>query len=180
MEWVTRLLSEAERAVRRMTRLRAKISKGLIEVSASRAALARNAPARAVELAQKAITTLETATTQQASLAPTLTFLARALNANGQHRDALAAADRAMALIAARQFDRTHSAPTGRALVEVAGAKLGLDDHAGALQAVTGALEHLLPTVGPERQRDATRPAVAAATRDREERMNGPHSEAVS
>jgi serine/threonine-protein kinase len=124
--------------------------KGLVQASAARAALACGEPTRAVELARSAAGTLEAATTQRASLVPAVTLLARALNADGRHREALAEAKRATALIAGRQFDQPHSAPLGRALVEVAAARLGLEDRAGARQAVTGALEQLMPTVGSD------------------------------
>jgi hypothetical protein len=122
--------------------------KGLVEVSAARAALARAESARAAELARSAVGTLEAATTQRASLLPTVTLLARALNADGRHQDALAAAERAAALATASQVGQRHSAPLGRALVEVAAARLGLGEHAAARRAATDALAHLMATVG--------------------------------
>jgi serine/threonine-protein kinase len=124
------------------------LMKGLVEVSAARAALARAESARAAELARSAVGTLEAATTQRASLLPTVTFLARALNADGRHQDALAAAERAAALATASQVGQRHSAPLGRALVEVAAARLGLGDHAAARRAASDALAHLKATVG--------------------------------
>jgi tetratricopeptide (TPR) repeat protein len=145
---VARLQAEAERVLAGDASASA-FMKGLVQASAARAALARDEPARAVELARAAVERLETATTQQGSLVPTLTFLARALNADGRHREALAAAERAAALVEARQVSQRQSAPLGRALVEVAAARLGLDDRAGARQAARGALAHLMPTVGP-------------------------------
>jgi len=82
-----------------------------------------------------AVGTLEAATTQQASLLPTLTLLARALNADGRHQDALAAAERAAALAAGYQVGQRPSDPRGRALVEVAAARIGLGDHAAPRRA---------------------------------------------
>jgi hypothetical protein len=143
----SRLQAEAERVLAGDPSASAQM-KGLVQVSAGRAALARGAPARAAELARTAVGTLETATTQQAALVPALTFLARALNAGGRHREALAAAERGAALIAGRQRGQRSSAQMGRALVEVAAARLGLGDRAGARQAVADALAHLAPTVG--------------------------------
>jgi serine/threonine protein kinase len=144
----TGLLAEAERVLASDPSA-SPLSKGLVAVSAARAALARDEPARAVAFTQTAVQTLETATAQQTSLAPTLTFLARVLNAAGQYRDALAAGERALKLVSARQVGQSRSAPMGRALVEIAGARLGLSDQAGAREAAASALDHLIPTVGP-------------------------------
>ena len=142
-----RLQAEAERVLAG-DRSASAVMKGLVQISGARAALARGDPARAVELAQAAVGILEGATTHQASLVGSLTFLARVLNADGRHQDALAPAERAAALAARDQREQRYAAAMGRALVEVAAARIGLGDHVAARRAASDALAHLTATVG--------------------------------
>ncbi|MGH7338366.1 MAG: hypothetical protein ACREI7_12350, partial [Myxococcota bacterium] len=117
-----RLLVELERAG---AEDQSAFARGLVELSAARVALSRNELARAVDLARAAVTTLETATSQQASLQPALMFLARAFNTAGRHTEALAAAERGLALAERRRADLPHAATIGRAHVEIGTARLG-------------------------------------------------------
>ena len=143
----TRLLEEAERLLAEDT---SAYSKGLVETAAARAALARGDRPRAVELARRAVATLDAATPSKAALLPAQTFLARSLNASGRFTDALVVADRSVALAKARLSNQVHTAAMGLALLEVAVARHGLGETTTARTAVGTALEHLLPSVGPK------------------------------
>ena len=105
--------------------------------------------------------TLDAATPGKSSLMPTQTFLAQALNANGQFSEALAVAERSLALATSRFAHQPHARPPGLALLQVAIAKDGLGDAAAARAAVARALEQLQPTVGPKAR--ATRGGRSAA-----------------
>ena len=125
-------------------------SRGLVEASTARVAFARGDRPGAVAAARDAVKTLDAATPGKSSLMPTQTFLAQALNANGQFSEALAVAERSSRAGDLPLPHQPHAAATGLALLQVALAKDGLGDGGSARAAVARALEHLRPTVGPK------------------------------
>jgi len=139
------LLVEAERA-----NDPSPYSKGLVEASEARVALALHDADRAAILATRAVATLESATPNKASLQPTLTLLARVLNTQGRFDDALKAAERSLAMARQRLSDQKYSSAAGQALLQVALAKDGLGEVRGSAEAVAAAVEHLTATVGPK------------------------------
>jgi len=141
------LLAEAQRA---LSRANSVYSKGIVEAATARVAFARGDRVGAVAAARDAVTTLDAATPGKSSLMPAQTFLAQVLNANGQFSEALAVAERSLALATSRFAHQPHAAATGLALLQVAIAKDGLGDGASARAAVARALEQLQPTVGPK------------------------------
>jgi len=157
------LLAEAQHALGGVT---SAYSKGLVEAATARVLLVRGDRAGAVPAAREAVRTLDTATPGKFSLLPTQTFLAQALNANGQFSEALAVAERSLTLATSRQGHQTHTAATGLALLQVAIAKDGLGEAASARDAVKRALEQLVPSVGPKAR--ATEAAEALQKRLRE------------
>jgi len=147
LDRAARLLGEAEHALGGGASAH---SKGLVQGSRARVALARGDLAAAVDAASLAATTLEAATPNQASFLPALTFLAEALNASGRFGEALATADRAVDLATSRARRLPHTAALGLALLQRAVARNGLGDAAGARVAAEQALEQLLPAIGPQ------------------------------
>jgi tetratricopeptide (TPR) repeat protein len=124
-------------------------ARGLMEASAARVALARGAIDAAVERAQASVATLDTATPTKASLLPTQTFLARALNAAGRYAEALVHAERSVATARDRLGDQTQSSQLGLALVEVSAARAGLGQPGEAARLAVEAEAQLMATVGP-------------------------------
>jgi ATP/maltotriose-dependent transcriptional regulator MalT len=110
------LLAEAQRALGAYVR----ILEGLVEASAAQVAFARGDRPGAVAAARDAVATLDAATPGKSSLMPTQTFLAQALNANGQFSEALSVAERSLALATSRFAHQPHAAATGLALLQVA------------------------------------------------------------
>ena len=143
----TRLLAEAQRALAEDT---SAYSRGIVEASAARVALARGDRGGSAELARRAVVTLDAATPGKVSLLPAQTFLARSLNASGRFTDALVVAERSVALAKTRLSHQAHTAAMGLALLEVAVARHGLGETTRARVDVAAALEHLLPSVGPK------------------------------
>ena len=141
------LLAEAQRVLGGVT---SAYSKGLVEAATARMAFARGDRLGAVAAARDAVKTLDAATPGKSSLMPTQTFLAQALNANGQFSEALSVAERSLALATSRFAHQSHAAATGLALLQVAIARDGLGDAAAARAAVARALEQLQPSVGPK------------------------------
>ena len=141
------MLAEAQRA---LSRANSVYSKGIVGAATARVAFARGDQPGAVAAARDAVTTLDAATPGKSSLMPAQTFLAQVLNANGQFSEALAVAERSVALATSRFAHQPHAAATGLALLQVAIAKDGLGDAASARAAVARALEQLQPTVGPK------------------------------
>ncbi|MGE5242971.1 MAG: serine/threonine-protein kinase [Betaproteobacteria bacterium] len=123
--------------------------KGVVDVGAAQIALASGDPARAASIARRALATLETATPNHAGALAARIVLARTLNATGRFGEALAVADSSVAESSAHLGDQKHSYYLGVALLEVASAKAGLGDLPAARTALSGALGHLEPTVGP-------------------------------
>jgi hypothetical protein len=120
-----------------------------MEASAARVALARGDIDAAVERAQASVATLDTATPTKASLLPTQTFLARALNAAGRYAEALVHAERSVATARDRLGDQTQSSQLGLALVEVSAARAGLGQPGEAARLAVEAEAQLMATVGP-------------------------------
>jgi tetratricopeptide (TPR) repeat protein len=125
-------------------------SRGLIDGAAARVALVRGDVSDAVELAERAVATLRTATPNQASLPSTQVLLARALNAAGRHRAALEPAGLAEAATRRRLGGIEHSFLVGHALIEIAAARAALGEHDAARSALASGLEHLNATVTPK------------------------------
>ena len=155
------LLAEAEQALKTDS---SEYSKGLVELSAARVALARGDVDRAIPFAQRAATTLERATPTKTTLLAALTFLARSLNAGGRFAEAVPVAERGLVMARARLGDQKHSANVGQGLLEIAAAKHGLHDRSAA-DLLGQALEHLVATVGPNgsssRRAEALRAAIS-------------------
>jgi hypothetical protein len=120
---------------------------GRLDAAAARLALAGGDAAGAVTYAQRALATL-TGAPAGTSVLPTQTFLARSLNSAGRFQEALAAAERSLALAESRGTRVRHAAPVGTALLEIATAKHGLGDGPGARAALDRALDHLRASTG--------------------------------
>jgi tetratricopeptide (TPR) repeat protein len=144
-EWAASLLVEAEQALRGDS---SEYSKGQVELSAARVALARGDVERAIQFAERAATTLERATPTKTTLMAALTFFARCLNARGRFAEALPVAERGLEMARARLGDQKYSANVGQGLLEIATAKHGLNDRSAA-DVLEEALENLGATVGP-------------------------------
>ena len=139
------LLDEAGRA---LTQGSPPVLKGWFEICASRVALARGDPQRAVEAARRALEMLAAASPNQASLLPTQTFLARSLNAGERFKEALNHAERSEAVARERLGGFHYSSTLGTALLEQAVAHRGLGQIDTARHEVSQALEHLTHTLG--------------------------------
>jgi tetratricopeptide (TPR) repeat protein len=147
VERATRLLAEANAA---LPAAKSAYSRGIVEAASARVALAADDRVRALEWARRAVSTLETATPSQTSLVATRPLLARTLNANGEHAEALRIAEQSLASAqGVRHPGQTHTANIGLALLEVAGARHGLGETAAARESIARALEHLNATFGP-------------------------------
>ena len=129
---------------------KAAYSRGQVEGATARVALASGNPARAVDWARRALATLEAATRVGTGVLPHRTLLARTLNADGQHAEALRVAERSMASAEERRAGLRYTAAIGLALLEVADARAGVGDTAAAKEVLTRALEHLNATYGPK------------------------------
>jgi hypothetical protein len=125
-------------------------SKAVVEVSAARTALVGGDAGRAAALGQRAVQMFQTATTTRAGLVQAKIFYARALNGNGQFREAMTAAEDGVREAASRLGDLKHSSFMGQALLELATAKQGLGDQDGARTAIATAFEHLSATLGSQ------------------------------
>ena len=142
-----RLLGEATRV---LAEEKAVYSRGLVEGAAARVALASGDRARAVDSARRAVATLEAATRVGTGVLPHRTLLARTLNADGQHAEALRVAERSLASAEERRAGQRYTAAIGLALLEVADARAGVGDTAPAKDLLARALEHLNATYGPK------------------------------
>jgi serine/threonine protein kinase len=142
-----RLFGEATRV---LAEEKAVYSRGLVEGAAARVALASGDRARAVDSARRAVATLETATRIGTGVLPHRTLLARTLNADGQHAEALRVAERSLATAEERRAGQRYTAAIGLALLEVADARAGIGDAAAAKDVLARALEHLNATYGPK------------------------------
>ena len=149
LERAASLLAEAQQVLKADASATA-YSRGLIDGAAARVALARGDAPRAVELADRAVTILKTATPNQASLPSTQVLLARALNAAGRPRDALGPAESSEAAIRARLGGVEHSFLLGHALIEIAAARAALGEHDAARSALSSGMDHLNATVTPK------------------------------
>jgi serine/threonine-protein kinase len=160
-----RLLSEAESLVGPET---SAYSKGLVEASTARVALAAGDRARAIDWARRAVNTLNTATLSRNGLLPAQTVLARALNADGRHAEALIVGENCAAEAERLRGTRVHTSQLGFALLEVATARRGLGNAKAAREALDRALEHLQASVGPNAEPTVRalrlRQALAAGT----------------
>ena len=96
------------------------------------------------------VATLEAATRVGTGVLPHRTLLARTLNADGQHAEALRVAERSLASAEERRAGQRHTAAIGLALLEVAAARAGVGDTAAAREVLARALEHLNATYGPK------------------------------
>jgi serine/threonine protein kinase len=126
----------------------------------------RGNPARAVELAERALATFEAAKRPREIL-PTRLLLARAYNDLGRHEEARAQAAPALAAARERLGDFAHSRGVGLAELELARAAFGSGDPLRARAANERALDHLRASMGdgaPETRRAlALRDSLAAA-----------------
>jgi serine/threonine protein kinase len=123
-------------------------SQGLVQIAAARVALATGDRARAIDWSRRAVATLTTATRTRTSLLPAETVLARALNADGQHAEALRVAEHCAAEADRLRGTRAHTSQVGQALLEVAAARRGLGETRAAGEALARAFEHLQGSVG--------------------------------
>jgi tetratricopeptide (TPR) repeat protein len=140
-----RLLSDAE-AVLKADPSPTVYSRGLVEVSVARVALASGDPRRAALMAERALKTFRSQ--NPGGGGRTQTFLARTLNEVGRFSDALPLAERSVTTARGRLGSLAHSSWLGESLLEVATAKAGLGDPAGGRAATADALENLYATVG--------------------------------
>jgi tetratricopeptide (TPR) repeat protein len=125
------------------------VTRGNLELSEGRVALARGEEAGAVAWTRRALDSFASLGPNQTSLLSTQTFLARCLNGAGQFAEALTYAERSLVMATERLGDMKHSSTVGAAQLEVATARYGLGDVDVARTAVAQAIEHLLATVGP-------------------------------
>ena len=116
-ERAARLLGEANRV---LAGEKSAYSRGQVEGPTARVALAGGDPARAVDWARRAVATLEAATRVGTGVLPHRTLLARTLNADGQHAEALRVAERSLASAEERRAGQRYTAAIGLALLEVA------------------------------------------------------------
>ena len=147
VERAARLLGEANRV---LAGEKSAYSRGQVEGAAARVALASGDPARAVDWARRALATLEAATRVGTGVLPHRTLLARTLNADGQHAEALRVAERSLASAEERRAGLRYTAAIGLALLEVAAARAGVGETAAATDVLARALEHLNATYGPK------------------------------
>ena len=142
-----RMLAEANTVLAEDT---SAYSRGLVEAASARVALARADHAGAVTWATRAVTTLESATKTQAAVLANRTLLARTLNADGQHAEALRVAEVSVKTAEERRAGQQYTAAIGLALLEVAAARSGLGETAAAKEVLARALDHLNATYGPK------------------------------
>jgi tetratricopeptide (TPR) repeat protein len=139
------LLAEAERV---MHSDRSAFSRGVVQAATARVSLAKGDTARAVEWARRAVATFESAGLSNASLVAAKTALARALNANGQHAEALTIADLNLATALGRKTDLKYTSTVGAILLETAIAQRGVGEFALARGSIKTAMEQLDNSVG--------------------------------
>ena len=139
------LLTEAERALGSGS---PPLLSAVVEICASRIALASSNPQQAVNRARRALELLAAASSSPSSLLPTQTFLARSLNASGRFNEALEFAEKSLAQSREGLGGFRYSSTVGSALLEQATAHRGLGHIEAARAAVTQAIEHLNDTLG--------------------------------
>ena len=109
----------------------------------------RGSPARAVELAARALATFEAAKRPR-EIPPTRLLLARAFNDLGRFEEAQAQAEPALAAARERLGDFSHSRGVGLAELELARAAAGSGDPVRARAAIARALDHLRASMGDD------------------------------
>ena len=129
----------------------------------AQAAVRRDTPKLAIELAHRALQRLDSAGRPDREKLPVVLILASAFNAAGEFEAARANAHRAREIAAARLGEFTHSHQLGLALLEVGVAEAGLKNVEAAANALRLSLTNLRESVGdaaPDTKRAAARVAV--------------------
>jgi serine/threonine-protein kinase len=137
-------------------------STGILQMAEARLADAAGHQDGAVQSATDGVATLSSATASAFSLLQAQITLAEILNKAGRFADALVPAGEAAAAARTHQDEGSRSWLLGRALLEEAVAKRGLDDRKTARELAVAAVDQLRATGGPKAS--ATQRAEALAT----------------